>query len=189
MDRILLADFIVTIHLLFMLFVVLALFLILLGAALGWGWVRNPWFRIVHLFSIAFVAAEALRGIECPLTTVERQLREDALYPRISATLAGNVVGSHSENVLTCVVVASCAATAECKYFGDPYLHYLKNASPIGRFCNEMLYFKPAPEYAVVFVIAYSSFGLIVALSWAFFPPRLPWRKKQQPTEARAEAG
>ena len=48
------------------------------GAALGWRWVRNPWFRYLHLGAIAFVAAEALLGIACPLTVWEDLLRGGA---------------------------------------------------------------------------------------------------------------
>ena len=46
-----------------------------IGAALGWRWVRNPWLRYLHLAAIAFVAAEALLGIACPLTVWEDLLR------------------------------------------------------------------------------------------------------------------
>ena len=33
--------------------------------------VRNPWFRYLHLAAIVFVAAEAVLGIACPLTVWE----------------------------------------------------------------------------------------------------------------------
>ncbi len=36
---------------------------------------KNPWFRYAHLGAIAFVAAEALLGIACPLTVWEDLLR------------------------------------------------------------------------------------------------------------------
>ena len=36
---------------------------------------RNPWFRYLHLGAIAFVAAEALLGVMCPLTVWEDLLR------------------------------------------------------------------------------------------------------------------
>src|SRR5207237_1418846 len=41
------------------------------GAALGWQWIRNPWFRYAHLGAIVFVAGEALIGMACPLTVWE----------------------------------------------------------------------------------------------------------------------
>ncbi|HYI85859.1 MAG TPA: DUF2784 family protein, partial [Burkholderiales bacterium] len=45
------------------------------GAGVGWRWVRNPWFRYLHLAAIAFVAAEAVLGVMCPLTVWEDMLR------------------------------------------------------------------------------------------------------------------
>ena len=71
----LLADAILVIHTLFVLFVVGGLGVIWIGAAAGWRWVRNFWFRTAHLAAIAFVAAESLAGIWCPLTVWEDALR------------------------------------------------------------------------------------------------------------------
>lgn len=70
-----LADAILVVHFAFVLFVVLGFALILVGCALGWRWVRNRTFRYAHLAAIAFVAAEALAGIACPLTVWEYALR------------------------------------------------------------------------------------------------------------------
>jgi len=71
----LLADVVLVIHFAFVLFVVGGLALIWIGAAAGWDWVRAFWFRTAHLAAIAFVAAEGLLGIWCPLTLWEAQLR------------------------------------------------------------------------------------------------------------------
>ena len=71
----LLADFILVVHFAFVLFVTGGLALIWIGAAAGWRWVRNFWFRVVHLGAIVFVAGEALVGVWCPLTVWEAQLR------------------------------------------------------------------------------------------------------------------
>jgi len=68
------ADAVLVVHALFVAFVVGGFVLILLGAR-SWGWVRNRTFRILHLAAIAFVAAEALLGIACPLTIWEDALR------------------------------------------------------------------------------------------------------------------
>ena len=70
-----LADFVLTVHFLFVTFVVGGLPLIWVGAAAGWDWVRNFWFRVAHLAAIVFVACEALIGIWCPLTIWEARLR------------------------------------------------------------------------------------------------------------------
>jgi len=69
------ADAILVVHFLIAAFIVAGLVLVWIGAALGWNWVRNPWFRYVHLGAIGFVAAEALFGVMCPLTVWEDALR------------------------------------------------------------------------------------------------------------------
>ena len=71
----LLADLVLVIHFLFVLFVVAGLILIWIGAPAGWRWVRNFRFRIAHLAAICLVAAEALLGMVCPLTAWEDALR------------------------------------------------------------------------------------------------------------------
>lgn len=72
------ADFTVVIHFAFVLFVLLGQILITIGALAGWDWVRNFKFRVIHLASILFVVAESLAGVICPLTTLEKWLRERA---------------------------------------------------------------------------------------------------------------
>jgi hypothetical protein len=71
-----LADLIVTVHVAYVGFVIVGLAFTLLGAALHWKWVKNFWFRIVHLLMIGIVVAEAWLGIVCPLTTWENRLRK-----------------------------------------------------------------------------------------------------------------
>ena len=70
-----LADLVLIVHFLFVAFVVGGLVLIWIGAAAGWQWVRNFWFRVAHLAAIAFVATEAVVGVLCPLTVWEAALR------------------------------------------------------------------------------------------------------------------
>ena len=73
-----LADLIVVFHASYVSFVLFGLILILLGVWLRWGWVRNFWFRALHLTAIGIVVAEALAGITCPLTDWENRLRRMA---------------------------------------------------------------------------------------------------------------
>ena len=72
------ADLIVVVHFAIVLFIVGGLLAVWAGAALGWRWVRNPWFRYLHLAAIGYVAVEALLGIACPLTAWEDLLRGGA---------------------------------------------------------------------------------------------------------------
>ena len=71
-----LADIVVAVHFAYVVFVIGGLALTLLGGVLKWEWVRNFWFRRVHLIMIGIVVAEAWLGIICPLTTLENWLRE-----------------------------------------------------------------------------------------------------------------
>ena len=71
----LLADLILVTHALFVAFVILGLVVILPGWYRRWGWVRNRWFRAIHLLAIGLVMAEAWLGMICPLTDWESRLR------------------------------------------------------------------------------------------------------------------
>jgi Protein of Unknown function (DUF2784) len=72
------ADAVVLAHAAYVGFVGLGVAAILIGAAAGWRWVRNFYFRAAHLAAIALVLAEALLGEICPLTAWENRLRERA---------------------------------------------------------------------------------------------------------------
>lgn len=82
------ADAILVVHVAFVCFVVFGLLLIYIGYFLGWGWVRNPWFRLLHLAAIAIVVLQAWGGVICPLTNWEMTLREQAG----GATYAGSFI-------------------------------------------------------------------------------------------------
>jgi hypothetical protein len=74
-DRyLLLADLILLLHALIVLFNVAALPVIWLGYFRNWSFVRNFSFRIGHLLLIGFVVAESFLGAFCPLTTWEDML-------------------------------------------------------------------------------------------------------------------
>ena len=73
-----LADLILVAHSLFVGFVILGLAAILLGKYRRWGWVRNWWFRAIHLLAIGIVMVEAWLGWICPLTEWENRSRAAA---------------------------------------------------------------------------------------------------------------
>ena len=70
------ADVVLIIHFLYVLFVVGSLPVIWLGAWLKLAFVRNRWFRYLHLAAILWVVVESLIGIVCPLTAWENTLRQ-----------------------------------------------------------------------------------------------------------------
>jgi len=98
--RAVLADAILLLHFGFVLFVVGGLALTWIGAAAGWAWVRNFWFRAAHLGAIAFVAGEApptvnprpnVPIVNAPIATTLRQL--DIWRQRPSASSSSAVSG------------------------------------------------------------------------------------------------
>jgi len=88
------ADAILVVHFAIVIFIVGGLIAVWIGAPLGWPLVRNPWFRYAHLAAIAFVAAEALLGIACPLTVWEDVAR--------GGTQAESFVGRWVRRMLFC---------------------------------------------------------------------------------------
>jgi polyferredoxin len=69
------ADAVLVLHAGFVLFVVGGLLATWAGIALDRRFARSPTFRGLHLAAIAFVVAESLLGIACPLTAWEDALR------------------------------------------------------------------------------------------------------------------
>lgn len=120
------ADLLLLTHVLFVAFVVIGLVLILVGKFRHWSWVRNPWFRLVHVGSIGIVVLQSWLGVICPLTTWEMTLRERA----------GDTV-----------------------YAGSFIAHWLE----------AILYYQAPPW---VFVVAYTTFGALVVISWFWIHPR-----------------
>lgn len=74
----LIADALLFLHVLVVVYVVFGLVLIIIGKYKSWDWVRNFWFRITHLAAITVVIIQALFGRICPLTTWEMDLRRKA---------------------------------------------------------------------------------------------------------------
>ncbi len=70
-----LAEVVVAIHVAFLLFAVVGLLLIVVGVIFRWNWVRNFWFRTIHLAAMAFVAMEELLGWDCILNPIENHFR------------------------------------------------------------------------------------------------------------------
>ncbi len=73
-----LADLVLFTHFAIVVFVIGGLAVILIGNWLGWHWVNNWCFRVVHLAAIVIVVIQAWLGQLCPLTILESWLREQA---------------------------------------------------------------------------------------------------------------
>jgi hypothetical protein len=91
-----LADAVAALHVAYVLAVLLGLVLTLVGHALGWRWVSNRWFRLIHLALIVGVIVRATIWTECPLTSWEDGLR--ALGGQ--ANYEGSPVGKFLHNLI-----------------------------------------------------------------------------------------
>ncbi len=69
------ADALLVFHFLYVLFVIFGFILTWVGYFVGWTWVRNMWFRVIHVAAIGIVAVQGVVGMICPLTVWESQLR------------------------------------------------------------------------------------------------------------------
>lgn len=74
----LMANAVLVLHVIVVLFVVGGLILVVAGNLRSWRWVNSLWFRLAHLATIGIVAGEAWLGVVCPLTTLEMWLRAQA---------------------------------------------------------------------------------------------------------------
>jgi hypothetical protein len=90
------ADAVLLLHVLFVVFVVAGLVLILAGRLMSWAWVRNWWFRVIHLAAIGVVVLQSWLGVICPLTRLEMALRGRAG----DTTYAGSFVSHWLETIL-----------------------------------------------------------------------------------------
>ena len=87
-----LADEVVFLHAAYVAFVLFGLVAVFAGFLMRWDWVRNVWFRFIHLAMILVVAFEALMGIVCPLTTLENYLRNQAGETMRNGSFMGQIV-------------------------------------------------------------------------------------------------
>ncbi len=109
----LLADLVLIIHFLYVLFVVGSFPVIWLGAWFKMAFVRNRWFRYLHLAAILLVVVESLLGAVCPLTVWENTLRQvetDSSF--IQRWLHQIMFYNVSEGVLTVVYVVFAGLVA-----------------------------------------------------------------------------
>ena len=84
-----LADAVVAVHFAYVAIVVGGMAAILAGIVLHWSWVRNFWFRAIHLAMIGVVVVESLCGVVCPLTEWEDALREAGGAPNEPGSFVG----------------------------------------------------------------------------------------------------
>ena len=122
------ADLTLYMHVSYIAFVVFGLLLTWCGIVFRWDWIRNRWFRGIHLAMIGIVVFEAWWGIVCPLTTLENWFREQSgqkLYDGdfIAIWLRSLVFFEAPQWVFTCGYSLFGLAVLGTLWFSPPLWH------------------------------------------------------------------
>ena len=72
------ADLVVVVHGSYVAFIIVGQLAILYGLLRKRSWVRNFYFRRLHLLAIAIVVLQSWTGMTCPMTDLENYLRQQA---------------------------------------------------------------------------------------------------------------
>ena len=153
--QIILANVIVFLHVLFVGIVVLSVPAILLGWWRKWTWVRNFWFRLIHLLMITVVVFETIFGVPCPLSVWERDLR-----------LAGGQLEYERND----------DGTNKVNNNGNWILKSNKEYENdfVARLLRQMIMLNFVPD--AVLEVSYYCFGALILLTLFLVPPRWPWK-------------
>jgi hypothetical protein len=133
-----LADLIAVFHLSYFLFIVVGQAVILVGWIAQWSFVRNFYFRALHLAAMTIVGIEAIFAIQCPLTVWERNLRELAGETTDKASFMArlaNEVMFHDfpEWVFTAAHIAFAAAVVITFLLCPPRWPWGRKAMPLAK--------------------------------------------------------
>lgn len=158
-----LADVVVFVHVLFVGFVVLAVPVILFGWWRKWKWVRNFWFRAIHLLMMAIVVVETLSGIPCPLTVWERDLRLRAGQLHIERYDDGEVKLTED---------------------GHPRMKANKEYDQdfVGRLLHRIIFLEFDVLTPAVLEVCYYIFGGLILITLFLVPPRWPVARRKHQT-------
>ncbi len=157
--QIALANVIIFLHVLFVGIVVLSVPAILLGWWRKWTWVRNFWFRLIHLLMITVVVVETVFGVPCPLSVWERDLRlagGQLEYER-------NEDGTNKEN-------------QNGKWILKGNKEYDNDF--VARLLNRIIFYEGVPT--AVLEVSYYCFGAMILLTLFLVPPRWPWKRASE---------
>ena len=71
------SEIVLLFHFCIFLFIILSFFLIPLGYQQKWEWVKNKYYRLIHIILMGVIFVETALGFMCPLTVLEHFLRND----------------------------------------------------------------------------------------------------------------
>lgn len=157
--QIALANVIIFLHVLFVGIVVLSVPAILLGWWRKWTWVRNFWFRLIHLLMITIVVVETVFGVPCPLSVWERDLR----------LAGGQLEYERNED-------GTNRETQNGNWILKGNTEYENDF--VARLLNRIIFYEGVPT--AVLEVSYYCFGVMILLTLFLVPPRWPWKSSSE---------
>ena len=71
------SEIVLLFHFCIFLFIILSFFLIPFGYYQKWEWVKNKYYRLIHIVLMGIIFIETILGFMCPLTVLENFLRNN----------------------------------------------------------------------------------------------------------------
>ena len=75
--NIIFSEIVLLVHFCIFLFILLSFFFIPIGYHQKWKWVKNRYYRSIHIILMGIIFIETILGFMCPLTILENFLRND----------------------------------------------------------------------------------------------------------------
>ena len=87
-----LSEIVLLLHFSIFLFMILSFILIPYGYYQNWEWVKNIYFRSIHLILMGIILIETILGFMCPLTILENFLRADKKIDNIFSKIIHQIM-------------------------------------------------------------------------------------------------
>ena len=115
----LIADFILVIHFLIVIYVTAGILLIPIAYKMDWQIFKNKKLRVLHLLLIFFVTFESIFGLTCPLTSIENYLRNVLNTQSFISYLLQKIIFWDLPNIFFLFLYCACLTLTICwwKFF------------------------------------------------------------------------
>lgn len=166
------ANLILIVHIGYIGFVVVGLLLIVVGWWFKWSWIRNFWFRFLHLVAIGVVVLETVFGIRCPLTDWEDDYRKAGGQPILYFDMNDNPVTYFQKDGEDFYIDVTGRRLGE----NDLITSQVARDDFISRYLKHLLYIE-MPKWA--YPLLYFAFGGSILIAFICVPPDWPrWRRR-----------
>jgi len=124
----LIADFILVIHFLIVIYVTAGILLTPIAYKMNWQIFKNKKLRVLHLLLIFFVTCESIFGLTCPLTSIESYLRNILNKHSFISYWLQKIIFWDLPNVYFLILYCTCLTLTMCWWkFFPPLKNKYKN--------------------------------------------------------------